>query len=99
MRFQNGLIKTWAPLLMDFHASCTPFENAQRWMGQNTLNFLLLNDDNMIGEHQETRIEMPNMCPFEKREKEVFFRLTTFFFMNKKNFFQGTTFVQFLMYY
>ena len=29
----------------------TPFENAQRWMGKNTFPNLLLNDDNMIGEH------------------------------------------------
>ena len=29
----------------------TPFENAQRWMGKNTFHFLLLNEDNMIGEH------------------------------------------------
>ena len=29
----------------------TPFENPQRWMGQNTFPILLLNDDNMIGEH------------------------------------------------
>ena len=29
----------------------TPFENAQRWMGKNTFQILLLNDDNMIGEH------------------------------------------------
>ena len=29
---------------------------------------------------------MPDMCPFEKKEKEVFFRLPTFFFRNK-NFF------------
>ena len=29
----------------------TPFENAQRWMGQNTFPILPLNDDNMIGEH------------------------------------------------
>ena len=29
-------------------------------------------------------MKMPNMCPFEKKEKEVFFRLTTFFFRNKK---------------
>ena len=29
----------------------TPFENAQRWMGKNTFPILLLNDDNMIGEH------------------------------------------------
>ena len=29
----------------------TPFENAQRWTGKNTFHFLLLNDDNMIGEH------------------------------------------------
>ena len=47
----------------------TPFKNAQRWMGKNTFNFLLLNDDNMIGEHQETRMKMSNMCPFEKKEK------------------------------
>ena len=37
-------------------------------------------------------------CPFEKNEKEVFFRLTTFFLV-QKNFVQGTTFVQFFMYY
>ena len=24
-------------------------------------------------------MKMPNMCPFEKKEKEVFFKLTTFF--------------------
>ena len=29
----------------------TPFENPQRWMGQNTFPILLLNDDNMIEEH------------------------------------------------
>ena len=29
---------------------------------------------------------MPDMCPFEKKEKEVFFRLPTFFFRNKKIF-------------
>ena len=46
----------------------TPFEKAQRWMGQNTFPILLLNDDNMIGEHQETRMKMPNKCPFEKNE-------------------------------
>ena len=49
--------------------SITPFENAQRWIGKNTFTILLLNDDNMIGEHQETRMKMPNMCPFEKKEK------------------------------
>ena len=37
-------------------------------MGKNTFPILLLNDDNMIGEHQETRMKMPNMCPFEKIE-------------------------------
>ena len=50
-------------------------------MGKNAFPILHLNDDNMIGEHQETRIEMPNMCPFEKKEKEVFFR----FFENLLN--------------
>ena len=29
----------------------TPFENSQRWNGQNILPILLLNDDNMIEEH------------------------------------------------
>ena len=55
----------------------TPFENAQRWMGKNLFHFLLLNDDD---------IEMPNMCPFEKKEKEDFFRLPTFFSGTKKFF-------------
>ena len=66
-------------------------------MGKNTFHFLLLNDDIMIGEHQETRIEMPNMCPFEKKEKK-FFLDYQLFFSGTKNFFQGTTFGQFLMY-
>ena len=35
----------------------TPFENAQRWMGQNTFPILPLNDDNMIGEHCTRRQE------------------------------------------
>ena len=51
----------------------TPFENPQRWMGQNTFPIFLLNDDNMIGEHQKTRMKMLYGCPFEKIEKEVFF--------------------------
>jgi hypothetical protein len=34
---------------------------------QNTFKILLLNDANMIGEQKETRMKMPNMCPFEKR--------------------------------
>ena len=38
---------------------------------------------------------MPDMCPFEKKEKEVFFRLPTFFSETKKKF-QGTAFVKFL---
>ena len=42
---------------------------------------------------------MPDMCPFEKKEKEVFFRLPFFFSETKKTKFQGTTFVQFFMYY
>ena len=42
---------------------------------------------------------MLTLCPFEKKEKEVFFRLTIFFFHEQKFFFQGTTFVQFFMYY
>ena len=33
-------------------------------------------------------MKMPNMCPFEKKEKEVFFRLTSFFFRNKKKLFK-----------
>merc|ERR1712051_37791 len=57
----------------------TPFENPQRWMGQNTFPILVLTDDNMIGEHYKTRMKMLYGCPFEKNEKEFFFRLTTFF--------------------
>jgi hypothetical protein len=34
---------------------------------QNTFKILLLNDANMIKEHQETRMKMPNMWPFEIR--------------------------------
>ena len=45
----------------------TPFENAKRWLGKTHSFFFLLNDAYMIGEHKETRMKMPNMCPFEKR--------------------------------
>ena len=41
-------------------------------------------------------MKMPNMCPFEKKEKEVFFRLTTFFFRNKKKFFKDQLLFSFL---
>ena len=34
--------------------------------GQNTFEILLLNDANMSGEDQETKMKMSNMCPFEK---------------------------------
>ena len=40
---------------------------------------------------------MSDMCPFEIKEKEVFFKQPTFFSGTKKKF-QGTTFVQFFMY-
>ena len=42
-------------------------QKCKKMAGQNTFEILLLNDANMIGEHQETRMKMPNMCPFEKR--------------------------------
>ena len=35
----------------NYETPSTPFENPQRWMGQNTFPILLLNDDTMIGEH------------------------------------------------
>ena len=76
----------------------TPFENPQRWMGQNAFPILLLNDDNMIEEHQKTKMKMLYGCPFEKNEKEVFFQTNNFFFQEQKNFVQDTTFVQFFMY-
>ena len=41
-------------------------------------------------------MKMPNMCPFEKKEKEVFFRLTTFFFRDKKFFFKEQLLFSFL---
>ena len=76
----------------------TPFENPQRWMGQNAFPILLLNDDNMIEEHQKTKMKMLHGCSFEKNEKEVFFQTNNFFFQEQKNFVQDTTFVQFFMY-
>ena len=39
---------------------------------------------------------MPDMCPFEKKEKEVFFRLTTFFFRNKNFLFKEQLLFSFL---
>ena len=41
---------------------------------------------------------MPNMCPFEKKEKEVFLDYQLFF-QEQKNLYKKTTFVQFFMYY
>ena len=38
----------------------------KKMAGQNTFNFFLLNDAYMIGEHKETRMKMPNMCPMRK---------------------------------
>merc|ERR1712129_11364 len=78
------------------NSSNTPFENPQRWMGQNTFPILLLNDDNMIGERWKTRMRVLYGCPFEKKEKEVFFRLTTFFFRNKKDLFKEQLLFSFL---
>ena len=43
-------------------------------------------------------MKMPNMCPFEKKEKEVFFRLTIFFSGTKKFCPRKDFFVQFFMY-
>ena len=40
----------------------------------------------------------PFQTSLHKISKEVFFRLTTFFFQEQKNFVQGTTSVQFFMY-
>jgi hypothetical protein len=42
-------------------------QKRRKMAGQNTFNFFLLNDAYMIGEHKETKMKMPNMCPFEKR--------------------------------
>ena len=42
----------------------TPIENAQRWMGKNTFQILLLNDRRTHG----NKNEMPNMCPFERKK-------------------------------
>ena len=42
----------------------TPFKNAKRWLGKILSNFFLLNDANVIGEHQETKMKMPNMCMY-----------------------------------
>ena len=37
---------------------------------------------------------MPNMCPFEKKEKEVFLDYQLFSSETKKKKFQGTTFME-----
>ena len=73
--------QVWGPSRTSLHI---PFENPQRWMGQNTFPILLLNDDNMIGELQKTRMKMLYGCPFEKKEKKFFFQTNNFFFRNKK---------------
>ena len=62
-------------------------------MGKNTFPILLLNDENMIGEHKETRIEMPNM-----KNKKIFLDYQLFFSGTKKKNSKETTFVQFFMY-
>ena len=41
----------WVPIIHLSLSLFTPFENPQRWIGQNTFPILFLNDDNMIGEH------------------------------------------------
>jgi hypothetical protein len=40
-----------------FKANLTPFEKGQKMARQNTFEILLLNDANMIKEHQETKNE------------------------------------------
>jgi hypothetical protein len=50
----------------------------------------------MIEEHYKTRMKMLYGCPFEKNEKEGFFRLTTFFFRNKKVLFKEQLLSSFL---
>ena len=58
-------MSSYVKMIPDF----TPFETAQRWMRKNTFQILLLNDDNMIGEHQKTRMKMLYGCPFETKTK------------------------------
>ena len=53
-------------------------------------NIFLINNLHSLKSYQFRNIE--------KFSKGVFFRLTTFFFHEQKNFVQGTTFVQFFMY-
>ena len=45
----HALLQNWFSTY--FKSQITPSENAQRWMGKNIFPILLLNDDNMIGEH------------------------------------------------
>ena len=49
------------------HKGAHTIRKCKKLAGQNAFKILLLNDANMIGEHQKTRIKMTNMCPFEAR--------------------------------
>ena len=53
--------------------------------GQNTFQILLLNDANMIREHQETRIKMLYGCPFEKIHLDLNFAGSHRLIYNGKN--------------
>ena len=48
----------------------TPIENSQRWIGKNTFPILLLNDDNMIGEHLKTRMKCQICVLLRKKKKK-----------------------------
>ena len=49
---------------MKFNASDHTIGKYKKMVEQNTFKILLLNDAYIIEEHYETRMKMPNMCPF-----------------------------------
>ena len=64
---ENYVLLTLCYLIQAIMLAGHTIPKCQKMSRQNTFEILLLNDANMIGEHQETRMKMPNMCLFEKR--------------------------------
>ena len=80
------------------YTSNTPTQNNFQYKKQGPSPISLVRATRIFSKAKTMKKKLICHWTFEKKEKEVFFRLTTFFFQEQKNFFQGTTFVQFFMY-